>query len=70
MEATEHLQKAIALNQSHTAAYLELGLIAAEQGNQDEAQRISLILTDLDSEASDTLNQAVEPWVAARPKPE
>jgi tetratricopeptide (TPR) repeat protein len=59
--ATEHLQKAINLNESHTSAYLQLGLIAAEQGNQDEAQRISLILTGLDSEASEMLNKAVGP---------
>src|SRR3989344_4903769 len=39
-DATEHLQKAIALNKQHSAAYLQLGLIAAEQGNKNEAQRI------------------------------
>lgn len=59
--AIEHLQKAITLNGSHTSAYLQLGLIAAEQGNKVEAQRISLILVNLDTEASDLLNKAVGP---------
>jgi serine protease Do len=60
-EAIEHLQKAIELNQSHTSAYFQLGLIAAEQGNKNEAQRIGLILIKLDTEASDALNKAVGP---------
>lgn len=59
--AIDHLQKAITLNHSHTSAYLQLGLIAAEQGDKAEAQRISLILGKLDTEASDLLNQAVRP---------
>ncbi len=59
--ATEHLQKAIALNKQHSAAYLQLGLIAAEQGNKDEAQRISLILSALDTEAAEALDKASGP---------
>jgi len=60
-DATEHLQKAIALNKQHSAAYLLLGLIAAEQGNKEETQRIGLILSALDTEAAETLEKAAGP---------
>jgi serine protease Do len=59
--ATAHLQKAIALNAQHSAAYLQLGLIAAEQGNKNEAQRIGLILSALDTEAAEALGKAAPP---------
>lgn len=60
-DAAEHLQKAIALNKQHSAAYLQLGLIAAEQGNKEEKQRIGLILSALDTEAAETLDKATVP---------
>lgn len=60
-DAAGHLQKAIVLNKQHSAAYLQLGLIAAEQGNKDEAQRISLILSALDTEAAEALDKAAGP---------
>lgn len=59
--AIEHLQKAITLNRSHTSAYLQLGIIAAEQGNKAEAKKINLILVNLDTEASDLLSKAIGP---------
>ena len=60
-DAAEHLQKAVALNKQHSAAYLQLGLIAAEQGNKDEARRIGLILSALDTEAAEALDKATGP---------
>jgi tetratricopeptide (TPR) repeat protein len=60
-DATEHLQKAIALNKQHSAAYFQLGLIAAEQGNKEEKRRIGLILSALDTEAAEALDKVVGP---------
>ena len=60
-DATEHLQKAIALNKQLSSAYLQLGLIATEQGNENEAQRIRLILSALDIEAAEALDKATGP---------
>ncbi len=59
--ATEHLKKATVLNTLHVAAYLQLGLIAAEQGNKNEAQRIGLIRGALDTEAAEALGKATQP---------
>ncbi|CAG0952642.1 Putative serine protease HtrA [Methylophilaceae bacterium] len=56
-EAVKDLKKATQLNQDHAGAYYQLGVIAAEQGNQAETERIRMLLSRLDSEAANALEQ-------------
>lgn len=54
--AQSHLQQVYAHNPRHTNALLYLGLIAAENGNKDEAIKTASMLDTLDKEAASQLN--------------
>lgn len=53
--AVQELKKATQLNQDHAGAYYQLGLIAAERGDQIETERIRTLLGKLDNEAASSL---------------
>lgn len=59
LEASAYYQKAILLNPQHADALLEIGIIASQQGNQEEVQRVGMILNDLDADAAEELRNAI-----------
>lgn len=61
VEAMTFYQKALALNSQHADALLEIGLIATRQGNQEEVQRVALILNNLNADAAEELRKAMTP---------
>lgn len=60
-QASAYYQKAIALNPQHADALLEIGIIASQQGNQAEVQRVGMILNKLNADAAEELRNAALP---------
>lgn len=58
-EASADYQKALLLNPQHADALLESGILASKRGDQDEVQRVSLILNGLDADTAEALRNAV-----------
>ena len=60
LEAHMHFQQALKLNPQHPSALYELGLLASQQGDQNEVQKIHTALNQIDQELAEALQQAIE----------
>jgi len=58
--ASVHLGRAASLNPRHLGALVQLAEIAAAEGNKPEAQRISLVVNELDTDEGSTLFQRID----------
>lgn len=59
-EADKDFKTALALHPNHPATLQALALIAHEQGNKAEVEKIRLTLKDMDADLADALNEALK----------
>jgi tetratricopeptide (TPR) repeat protein len=59
-EANKDFQIALALHPNHPATLQALALMAHQQGNEAEVEKIRLTLKDMDTDLADALNEALK----------
>ena len=59
--AKQHFEQALKVEPQHTAALVELALMANKTGNESEVNRLQLALKSINSDVADELNETIHP---------